>query len=87
MSRVASRQSDMFAAVAAPPALELDPMAELLALLDRLRKAERLPWPDAAGAMAEERRALGLARLAGSEGERLAAAILDETERLLGAAD
>ena len=37
--------------------------------------------------MAEERRALGLARLAGPEGERLAAAILEETERLFVAAE
>jgi hypothetical protein len=37
--------------------------------------------------MAEERRALGLARLAGPEGERLAAAILEETERLFTEAE
>ena len=41
----------------------------------------------AAATMAEERRALGLARLAGPEGEQLAAAILQETERLLTAAE
>jgi hypothetical protein len=37
--------------------------------------------------MAEELRALGLARRAGPEGEALAAAILAETERLLAATD
>lgn len=38
-------------------------------------------------AMAEEQRYLGLARLAGAEGKRLAASIMDETERLFAAAD
>jgi hypothetical protein len=33
----------------------------------------------------QERRALGLARLAGAEGEPLASAIFEETERLLAA--
>ena len=37
--------------------------------------------------MAEERRALGLARPAGTPGEMLAASILQETERLLALAD
>jgi hypothetical protein len=37
--------------------------------------------------MAEELRALGLARQAGAEGAALAAAILVETERLLAATD
>ncbi len=52
-----------------------------------LRAADRLPWPDAAATMAEEQHALGLARLAGAEGDKLAAAILEETERLLSAAE
>ncbi|MBV9783605.1 MAG: hypothetical protein JO264_07265 [Acidisphaera sp.] len=88
MSRFALRQSDLFASAgSAPEAPPCAPVDELTALLERLRTAERLPWPDAAAAMAEEQRALGLARLAGSEGERLAAAILRETERLLAAAE
>jgi hypothetical protein len=62
-------------------------MEELTALLTRLQAADRLPWPDAATAMAEEHRALGLARLAGQEGQRLAAAILEQTERLFSAAE
>jgi len=37
--------------------------------------------------MAEEYRVLGLARLAGAEGTRLAAAIMAETERLFAAAE
>lgn len=36
--------------------------------------------------MAEERRILCLARIAGAEGQRLAAAIMQQTERLLTAA-
>ncbi|MGH7103872.1 MAG: hypothetical protein ACREFJ_15910, partial [Acetobacteraceae bacterium] len=64
-----------------------DPVAELAALLARLREAADPPWPDAAAAMAEEHRVLGLAGQAGAEGRRLAAAILDETERLLSATD
>lgn len=88
MSRFARSQADLFTpAVRTPAVPERPPLAELTDLLAGLREAERLPWPDAAAAMAEERRALGLARLAGSEGARLAAAILQETERLLAAAD
>lgn len=84
MARFALPQADLFApAPATPSALRPDPLDELTALLDRLRAADRLPWPDAAAAMAEERHALGLASLAGPEGEQLAADILQETERLL----
>ena len=64
-----------------------DPVCELVAMLADLRGAERMPWPDAAAAMAEERQALGLARLAGPEGAQLAAEILVETERLLSTQD
>jgi len=88
MHRFGPSQPDLFASAttrAAAPASA--PLAELAALLATLRAAERLPWPDAAAAMAEERRALGLARLAGAEGERLAAAILQETERLFAASE
>ena len=85
MRRFAPSQTDLFAPdVPVPVAPVRDPLAELAELLDVLRDAECLPWPDAAAAMAEERRALGLAR---AEGERLAAAILLETERLLAATD
>jgi hypothetical protein len=52
-----------------------------------LRAAERLPWPDLGTAMAEEYRAIGLGRRAGSAGEKLVSAILDETERLFGVED
>lgn len=86
MSRFAAHP-DLFAS---PPAREPraeEPIVELQALLDRLRAAQTLPWPDAAGAMAEELRALGLAQRAGPDGEALAAAILLETERLLAATD
>ncbi|MGH7056720.1 MAG: hypothetical protein ACREFZ_02400 [Acetobacteraceae bacterium] len=86
MFRVAV-QPDLFVSgekSAAPPP---DPLAELRALLDRLRAASSSPWPDAAAAMAEEHRVLGLARQAGGPGAALAAAILDETERLLSASD
>jgi hypothetical protein len=88
MSRFAPAQPDLFgpppAASAAP---ERAPMDELTALLRQLRAADRLPWPDAAAAMAEEHRALGLARLAGEEGRQLAAAIMEETERLFSVAE
>ena len=87
MSRFAPGQPDLFAAPPETEAPTLDPVAELGALLARLRAAERMPWADAAAAMTEELRALGLARRAGAEGEALAAAILQETERLLAKAD
>jgi hypothetical protein len=86
MSRFGPRQSDLFALPAAPAVAAQNPLAELLALLASLRETETPPWPDAAAAMAEERRALGLARLAGPEGEEVARAILRETERLLATA-
>lgn len=88
MHRVAASQADLFALATTAPALPTrGPIAELTDMLSALRAAEHLPWPDAAAAMTEERRALGLARLAGAEGEKLAAAILLETERLLAATD
>ena len=52
-----------------------------------LRGAQRLPWPDTPAAMPGGAWFLGLDRLAGAEGEKLAAAILDETERLFAAAE
>ncbi|HJS85721.1 MAG TPA: hypothetical protein VJ779_09685 [Acetobacteraceae bacterium] len=87
MTRFGS-QPDLFTQAArqdsTPPA---GPLAELDALLARLRAARSMPWADAAVAMAEELRALGLARQAGVKGETLAAAILRETERLLALRD
>lgn len=87
MTRFAASQPDLFAAPPEAPPPPPDPLAELSALLARLRDADRMPWPDAAAAMAEELRALGLARQAGAQGKALAAAILQETERLLAATD
>lgn len=88
MHQFAPSQTSLFAPVAEfPAASERPPLGELADLLRNLQSAERLPWPDAAATMAEEHRALGLARLAGDEGARLAAEILRETERLLAAAE
>ena len=86
MTRFAPLQPDLLAPFAEPEP-QCDPRAELEALLRRLRAAEHMPWADAAGAMAEELHALGLARSVGPAGEALAAAILQETERLLAASD
>jgi len=54
-------------------------------MLAMVRAADRLPWPTLSVAMAEEYRVLNLGRAAGPDGARLAAAILDETERLFAA--
>ena len=90
MPRFAASQPDLFApapapATQGPPARS--PLDELNELLAQLRVADRSPWPDLPAAMAAEYRVLGLARLAGNEGARLATAILDETERLFAAAE
>ena len=54
MRRFAPSQTDLFAPAAAPQALPARaPLAELADLLASLRGTERLPWPDAAAAMAE----------------------------------
>ncbi len=88
MNRFAATQPDLFASAAAPAsAPERAPLDQLTDMLAMLRAADRLPWPDAAAAMAEEHRALGLAQLAGAEGAALAAAIFEETERLLSATE
>ena len=81
-------QQDLFAPppeTAHPP--PGNPVAELNAMLLRLRAAEQMPWPDAASAMAEELHAIGLGRQAGDAGKALVAAILDQTERLLALSD
>jgi hypothetical protein len=80
MPRVA--QADLFAPSPAPTADEPPPLEELRAILARVRAADRLPFADAAAAMAEELRVVGLSRRAGPEGAALASAILDEMERL-----
>lgn len=81
-------QSDLFAQPEAPVRRKVcDPVAELTALLDTVRAADRLPWPNLAEVMAEEHRALGLARLAGAEGEALATAFLIDAERLFALTD
>jgi hypothetical protein len=88
MRRRLFTQPDLFGEAVKPaPTAEPPPLDQLSDMLAMLRAAEYLPWPDAAATMAEERRALGLARLAEPEGEALAAAILVETERLLAATD
>ena len=88
MPRSAPSQPDLFSPDDTSSAVVPgEPLAELSSLLANLQSAHSLPWPDAAAAMVEERRALSLARLAGPEGERLFAAILDETERLFAASE
>jgi hypothetical protein len=90
MRRFVPDQTDLFAPSASPPAAAepaRPPLEELAELLADLRVAESLPWPDLPAAMAAEYRVIGLARLAGDEGARLATAILDETERLFSAAE
>jgi hypothetical protein len=64
----------------ARPALE-----ELADILAALRATQHLPWPDLTAAMAAEQHVLRLARMAGAEGQSLAATIMDETERLFAA--
>jgi hypothetical protein len=88
MPRFAPRQADLFAPAAEPapePAPARPPLDELADLLAELRAAERLPWQSLSEAMAVEQRYLGLARSAGAEGRKLAAAIMDEAERLFAA--
>jgi hypothetical protein len=91
MSRFAAQQTDLFASVPSgpaqgpPPADPIDPIAELTQMLVLTRAADRLPWPDLSTAMEWEYRALFLARQSGAEGQRLASAIMDETERLFAA--
>jgi len=89
MTRFAAAQPDLFVAPGPAAAQETteDPLAELAALLTRVRGAEHPPWPDAAAAVAEEHRALGLAQRAGPEGAAMAEAFLAETERLLALTD
>lgn len=87
MSRFALSQPDLFAPapVPEPVAPARLPLGELAEILAELRATEHLPWPDLTVAMAEEQRVLSLARMAGAEGQVLAAAIMDETERLFAA--
>ena len=89
MPRFAPGQPDLFAPIATPAAEPLTParapLEELADLLAELRATERLPWPNLTVATAVEQRYLGLARIAGAEGKKLAAAIMDEAERLFAA--
>ena len=89
MPRFAPGQADLFAPAVEsapdPPPPTRPPLDELADLLAELRAAERLPWPSLSVAMAVEQRYLGLARIAGAEGQKLAAAIMDEAERLFAA--
>jgi hypothetical protein len=96
MSRVA-RQPDLFAALesaqesaqqsAPQPSPPPDKLATLAAMHARLAALPAPPWPTLAAAMEEEYRALALARDSGPEGAALAAAILEQTERLLAMTD
>lgn len=86
MSRIAF-QADLFAPAAAGPEPECDPIAELAAMLRQLQNAVVHPWTPLSEAIQREYRAQALARLAGAEGERLAAAVLAESERLFITAD
>ena len=87
MSQFAPGQPDLFAPAAVPeqPPHGRPPLEELAEILAELRAAKHLPWPDLTVAMAEEQRFLRLARMAGTEGQSFAAAIMDETERLFAA--
>ena len=96
MARVVNAQSDMFspvqaelfgAARGASQADASDPLEELRALVMLVQGAERLPWDGVCATMEQERRALGLARAAGPEGEVLLSAMFAETERLLATTD
>ena len=88
MPRVAT-QPDLFAAPEPrpAPAPAPDPLAALAEIHARLAAAPAPPWPNLSAAMAEEYRALALARQAGPEGAALAHAILQQTERLLAMTD
>ena len=87
MSRFAPGQPDLFAPAPVPetPPPARPPLEELAEILAELRGTERLPWPNLNAAMAAEQHFLRLARMAGAEGKVLAAAIMDETERLFAA--
>jgi len=89
MPRFAPSQPDLFAPPAAPapePASPArPPLDELADLLAELRAAERLPWPSLNVAAAVEQRYLSLARISGAEGQKLAASIMEEAERLFAA--
>jgi hypothetical protein len=89
MPRFVPGQPDLFAPAAEPapepPPQARAPLDELADLLAELRATERLPWPSLNVAAAVEQRYLSLARIAGAEGKKLAAAIMDEAERLFAA--
>ncbi|HEV2364725.1 MAG TPA: hypothetical protein VGS12_11080 [Caulobacteraceae bacterium] len=86
MARIAL-QADLFAAAPPEPATILDPIAELVAMLQELRAAAAHPWTPLSEAMQREYRAQALGRLARPEGEELAAAIMVESERLFASGE
>jgi hypothetical protein len=90
MSRFAPSQSDLFAPAASPeppPSPPIDPIAELNAMLVRLRAADVMPWGTISAAMQEEYRVLWLAKQAGPAGAELAATVSNEFERLMAMTD
>jgi hypothetical protein len=90
MSRFAPSQSDLFAPAPRPEANApppVDPVAELNAMLARLRSLEVMPWGTISAAMHEEYRVLWLAKQAGLAGAELAASVSNEFERLLATTD
>ena len=91
MSRVA-HQPDLFrpdptTSPAAPCEPKADPLETLAELLAELRAASDHPWTPLPYAIQQEHRVLALGQLGGSEGTRLAAAVLAESERLFASAE
>ncbi|MGH6993619.1 MAG: hypothetical protein ACRED8_04055 [Caulobacteraceae bacterium] len=72
----------MFATAPAPAEPQPDPIAELTLMLEELRAAVIHPWTPLSEAIEREYRARRLGHLGGPEGERLASAVLAESERL-----
>lgn len=90
MSRFAPSQSDLFTPAPRPeatPSPPIDALAELDAMLVRLRSLEVMPWGTISAAMQEEYRVLWLAKQAGPAGAEMAAAVSNEFERLLATTD
>ena len=90
MSRFVPGQPDLFAPSAAAPRAAGPRTAAAGGTGGNAGRAAchgALPWPNLNVAMAEEQHFLGLARMAGAEGQILAAAIMDESERLFAAGE
>ncbi len=86
MTRIALQQ-DLFATAPSPPEPQVDPIAELTIMLAELREADSHPWSPLSDAVQKEFHVQSLARRGGSQGERLAAEILAESERLFASAE